>query len=77
MSDFLTQIRSEYQTVLDTKFWEVYRKRILDLIGTASTDLRTVDPIADATKLARSQGKIDAFNIVLGLPDSIVKDKSK
>jgi hypothetical protein len=77
MKDFLTQIRSEYQTVLDTKFWEVYRKRILDLIGTASTDLRTVDPIADATKLARSQGKIEAFNIVLGLPDNIVKDKSK
>ena len=74
MRDFLTQMRSEYQTVVDMKFWEVYQARIAKLLSSASTDTDTIDPISETTRLARSQGKIDAFKIVLGLPAKVVKE---
>jgi hypothetical protein len=57
------------------KFWEVYQDRILKLLKSASTDTETVDAIENPTRMGRSQGKIEAFKIVLGLPDKIVKDK--
>jgi len=56
------------------KFWEVYRKKILEKASNASTDNDGIDPITDATKLARSQGKLAAFKIILGLPETILKD---
>jgi hypothetical protein len=57
------------------KFWEVYRNKIIGLAGSASTDIEKADPNTDATKLARSQGKLEAFRIVLGLPDKIAEGK--
>ena len=70
----IKKLRVEYQELLYTKFWEAYQKRIAELMKSASTDTDTIDPNEDATKLARAQGKIDAFKIILGLPEKIIKD---
>lgn len=75
MSIYLKQLKSDYQTIINTKFWEVYQKEILAKANNASTDNDNFDPITDATKLARSQGKLTAFKIILGLPDTMLKDK--
>jgi len=75
VSDFLVKIRSEYKTLLDTKFWGVYTEKIMALRNSASTDTDTIDPVVNATKLARSQGKIDAFDTILNLPNKIVEGK--
>jgi len=75
MIPFTTKMKSEYDTISNTKFWEVYQKRIMELLNSASTDTNTIDCAIYPTKMGRSQGKLEAFKIVLGLPNSIIKDK--
>ena len=74
MSTYLNKLKSDYQTIENTKFWEVYQAKILEKANNASTDNDGTDPITDATKLARSQGKLAAFKIILALPDTMLKD---
>ena len=74
MSTYLNKLKSDYLSIADTKFWEVYQAEIVKKANSASSDNDGIDPITDATKLARSQGKLAAFKIILGLPETMLKD---
>jgi len=73
MIPFTTKMKSEYDTISNTKFWEVYQTRIRELLKSASTDTDTIDYTIYPAKMGRAQGKIDAFKTTLSLPEKIIK----
>jgi len=67
---FQDAIEAEYRDVAATKFWHDFMFRIIGERERSMHDLCSAKP-EDVQKL---QGRIAAYDKVIGLPDKVVKD---
>ncbi len=66
--DLTEHLRQEYRDVSQTQFWKTFMADIVEKYG---MEIKTLK-VASIDRIPKSQGRISAFDYVLGLPDKIV-----
>ncbi|OQB06124.1 MAG: hypothetical protein BWY21_01953 [Parcubacteria group bacterium ADurb.Bin216] len=66
--------RSEYDSFVTSPIWHEIVDTLKETKEGLLNDVAELDPFADATKLARQQGRLKMLEFVLALPDDILRE---
>lgn len=65
---------NDIETFEKSEVWEEVRETLNEVITGLISDLSTLDPVKEATELARKQGRKAGMEFVLALPSLIKAD---
>lgn len=66
--------RSEYDSFVTSPIWHEIVITLKDTREGLLSDIAELDPFAEATQLARQQGRLKMLEFVLALPDDILRE---
>ena len=65
----MNRVLDEYANVVDSEFWKTYIKNITNLRDSQVKQLES----APLEKISRIQGGISSIDLILGLPERIIR----
>ena len=66
--------RSEYDSFVTSPIWHEVVSTLKETREGLISDIAELDPFAEATQLARQQGRLKMLEFVLALPDDILRE---
>lgn len=66
--------RSEYDSFVTSPIWHEIVSTLKETRDGLLSDIAELDPFAEATQLARQQGRLKMLEFVLALPDDILRE---
>ena len=66
--------KSDYDAFISNPIWKEIVTTLRETKEGLIEDLKEMDPFADATNLARQQGRLKMLEFVLALPDDILRE---
>lgn len=66
--------RSEYDSFVTSPIWHEIVITLKETREGLLSDIAELDPFAEATQLARQQGRLKMLEFVLALPDDILRE---
>lgn len=66
--------RSEYDSFVTSPIWHEIVSTLKETREGLLSDIAELDPFAEATQLARQQGRLKMLEFVLALPDDILRE---
>ena len=66
--------RSEYDSFVTSPIWHEIVNTLKETREGLISDIAELDPFAEATQLARQQGRLKMLEFVLALPDDILRE---
>lgn len=66
--------KSEYDSFITSPIWHEIVDTLKETRDGLLNDIIEIDPFADATRLARQQGRLKMLEFVLALPDDILRE---
>lgn len=66
--------RSEYDSFVTSPIWHEIVTTLKETREGLLSDIAELDPFAEATQLARQQGRLKMLEFVLALPDDILRE---
>ena len=65
---------SEYQSFVTNPVWVEIRKTLEEVRFGLLDDLKELDPVCEASNIARQQGRLKMLEFVLVLPEDILRE---
>jgi hypothetical protein len=69
--NFPDALEAEYHDIAKTSFWKNYMVRLLKL---RDQEVRDLCNSAKGEDVPKKQGRIFAYNLVIGMPDKMIED---